>query len=86
MLKSYYEYVESGIYGDTKMVVKAAKAFLREYKGISQNDLYAESPCGYMSDSDHLWPDDCDFVFNLKYEERGDTGEFILVGLQVKRA
>ena len=86
MRKSYMEYVEAGIYSDSKMAVKAAKAFLREYKGMSENDLYTESPCGYMSDSDHLWPDDCDFVFELKYVERGDTGEFILAGLQVKRA
>ena len=86
MLKSYYEYVEQGIYGDTKMAVKAAKAFLKEYRGMSENDIYHESPCGYMVDSSNLWPDNCDFVFELKYIERGDTGEFILDGLQVKRA
>lgn len=86
MLKKYSDYVNQGIYGDAKLAKKAAKAFFNEYKGTSENDLYEQSPCGYMTDSYHLWPDDCDFVFDLKYKERGDSGEFILAGLQVKKA
>ena len=88
MLKTYYEYMESGIYNDEKMVVRAAKAFLREYKGMEQNELYelgVFGDIGYMPDSETLIPDDCDFKFELKFEDFNDGGDVKLVGLRVKR-
>lgn len=87
-LEEYENIINSGIYGDSKKAVKAAKVLFKEIKGADIHDLYGNVP---NFDGHEVWPEDCDFKFVIKSDIIGDIYDEenlkdIVTGLTVVRA
>lgn len=87
-LEKYENLVNSGIYGDQKKAVKAAKMLFKEIKGADIHDLYGNVP---DFDGSYVWPEDCDFKFLIKSDIIGDIYDEeslkdVITGLTVVRA